>query len=72
VRVQSVLLTAEPSPSSCVYSFFFFFFLLYFMYMDTLLSCMHVYHAWCPGRPEEGVRSSGTGITSGCQPPCRC
>jgi hypothetical protein len=23
-------------------------------------------HVWCPWRPEEGIRSSGTGVTSGC------
>jgi hypothetical protein len=26
----------------------------------------------CPKRPEEGVRSPGTGVTDGCEPPCGC
>ncbi|CAO2630728.1 hypothetical protein LEMLEM_LOCUS20997, partial [Lemmus lemmus] len=24
----------------------------------------------CPRRPEEGIRSPGTGVTDGCDPPC--
>ena len=36
------------------------------------LSCMSLYHLhlWCPQRPEEGFRSSGTGVTDNCEPPC--
>lgn len=25
-----------------------------------------------PGDPEEGIRSSGTGVADGSEPPCRC
>lgn len=34
--------------------------------------CVYYVHAWCPRRPEEGVRSPGTGVTGGCEPPCGC
>jgi hypothetical protein len=31
-----------------------------------------VYHlyAWCPWRPEEGIRSPGTGVADDCEPLC--
>lgn len=34
------------------------------MCMDVLPTCMSVHqvHAWCPQRPEGGVRSPGTGV----------
>lgn len=28
--------------------------------------------AWGPSRAEEGIRSSGSGVTDGFKPPCRC
>lgn len=34
--------------------------------------CVYYVHAWCPRRPEEGVRSPGTGVTGGCEPSCGC
>ena len=41
--------------------------------------CMHVLpevciymYAWCLQRPEEGVRSLGTGAADGCEPPFGC
>ena len=38
------------------------------MCMSVLLECMSVYHecAWYPRRSEEGIRSSGTGVTDSC------
>jgi hypothetical protein len=38
----------------------------YFMYMSILLASMYVHHvhAWCTCSP-------GTGVTDGCEPPCR-
>ena len=34
-----------------------------------LYVCMYVHHvyAWCPQRPEDGVRSSGSGVTNDCE-----
>lgn len=29
-------------------------------------------HAWCPWRPEDGVRYPGTGVTDSCNRPWRC
>ena len=39
-----------------------------------LPACMHVYHmyAWCLKMPEGGIRSSGTGVMDGSEPPCWC
>jgi hypothetical protein len=36
--------------------------------------CMSVYHlhAWCPQKPGEGVRSSGSGGRDSCEQPCGC
>lgn len=31
--------------------------------------CMYVQYVWCPKRPEEGVRSPGTGVTDCCESP---
>ena len=41
------------------------------MCLCALPACMYVYHvcAWCLWRPEEGIRSPGTGVTDGCEPP---
>lgn len=40
------------------------------MFMGVLSACMCVCHgyAWCSGGSEEGVRSSGTVVTNGCEP----
>ena len=40
----------------------------------ALHTWMSVYQvcAWCPQRPEEGIRSPGTGVKGGCKPPCEC
>lgn len=37
-----------------------------------LPECMSMDHmsVQCPGRPEEDIRVSGTGVTNGCKPPC--
>lgn len=45
------------------------------MYVSICLhACMYVPHmcVWCPWKPEEGVRTLGTGITDGCEPLCGC
>lgn len=41
----------------CVYFFIYLF--LYLMYRGVLPVCMSVYHVciWCPGKPEEGIKS---------------
>lgn len=33
---------------------------------------VHHLHAWCLQRPEVGVRSSGSGVTGGCEPSRGC
>lgn len=40
--------------------------------MVILPECVFVSHigAWCPWRPEEGVRCPWTGVTNGCNPLC--
>jgi hypothetical protein len=40
--------------------------------MGILLTCMSVnhMHTWYPQRPEEGIRSSNSGVTYGYEPPC--
>ena len=42
------------------------------MCVDALPAYMSVHHmcAWCPQKPEEGVRSPGTGGTDGCELLC--
>ena len=32
----------------------------------------YVIQAWCPRRPEEGIRIPETRVTDGCEPPCGC
>lgn len=32
--------------------------------------CMHTLRVHCPQRPEDGVKSPGTGVTNGCETPC--
>jgi hypothetical protein len=34
--------------------------------------CLHYVCAWCPWRPEEGVRFSESGVTDSSQPLCGC
>ena len=38
--------------------------------MGVLPTCMSVHHvhSWCPQRPEDSVKSSGTGATDDCKP----
>lgn len=51
-------------------TFYLFFFkkivYFYFMCIGVLLACMYVHHAyaWCPQWPEEGARSSTSGVDS--------
>ena len=42
--------------------------------MSCLHACMHVHYlcAWCLQRPKESVRSLGTRVTDGCDPPNSC
>lgn len=40
---------------------------IYCLLMSELHMC-----AWYLGRSQEGVRSAGTGMTDGCEPPDRC
>ena len=44
------------------------------MCMGVLLPCMSMYCvlAWCWWRPEEAIRSPGTGVTDGCEQLCGC
>ena len=44
------------------------------MCMNVLLACLSVYHmhAWSLQKPEEGIRTPGTGVTDGCETPCGC
>ena len=39
--------------------------------MNALPAWMYVYHmhAWCPQRPEEGIRFPGTGVTGSSKSP---
>lgn len=49
------------------------FFLL--LYVNRCIVCTYVcvsVAAWGPWRAEEGIRSSGSGVTDGFKPPCRC
>ena len=52
----------------------FYLFLFYFMCMNVLPACLSVHHmsAWCPGKPEEGIRFPRTGVTDGCKTPSVC
>lgn len=42
--------------------------------MDVLPPCMSVHHihAWWLPRPQKSLPQSGTGVTSGCEPPRGC
>lgn len=40
------------------------------MYVSSMY--VHSIHPWPPGRSEEGVRSSGSGVRDGCEPPHEC
>jgi hypothetical protein len=44
------------------------------MYMGISYACVFVYHlhAWYLMGPEKGVKYPETGVTDGCEPPCRC
>lgn len=43
------------------------------MYVCMYVSmCVHSIHPWLPGRSEEGVRSSGSGVWDGSEPPHKC
>ena len=44
------------------------------MCLNVLPACMSVYyvHACCLWASEEDVRAPGTGVTGGCNLPCRC
>jgi hypothetical protein len=44
---------------------------MYFICMTTLPACVYVHyvHAWCLQRPEEDIRSPGTGNTDGFETP---
>jgi hypothetical protein len=44
------------------------------MYMGILPACMSVKHAnaWCPQRPEDGVRHPRTKVTDVCEMPYGC
>lgn len=41
--------------------------------MGVLLACLSVrlLHAWCPQRPEEGIKPPDTGVIDDCEPSCR-
>jgi hypothetical protein len=40
----------------------------------SLPVCMSVryVHAWCPQRSNKDIKPLGTGVTDGCELPCRC
>ena len=47
--------------------------IFYFMCVSILATCMAVHmYARCPQKSEEGIRSPGTRVTDGCEPPCGC
>jgi hypothetical protein len=41
-----------------------------FLFYECVIACMSVYHmdAWCPQRPEEGIRSPGTVVPGRSEP----
>ena len=41
---------------------------LFYFYVYDCFACIGT-HVW---RSEEGIRSPETGVTGGCEPPCRC
>lgn len=43
----------------CFFCFFSFFFYVYVCFV-------HRMYAWCPQRPNEGVKIPGTGVAGGC------
>ena len=47
--------------------------IFYFVCLAVSPAHMTLYYymcAWCPGRPEEGIRYPGTGVIEGCESPC--
>lgn len=46
--------------------------LLFFMCLSALPECMSVTHMHAWWKPEEDVRSPGTGLVDGCEWPCGC
>jgi hypothetical protein len=47
------------------------FFILY-VWVFCMHACLYHMRAWCWQRPQEGVGSSGTEVTDGCESPCGC
>jgi hypothetical protein len=45
---------------------------IYLMCISVLSACMCMFHVhdYCPWRLGKGIRSLGTGVTDGCEPPC--
>lgn len=56
------------------YIFFFCFKLNFFLCVWLLPAYTYVHHmhTYCPQKFKEGAESPGTGVISGCEPPCGC
>lgn len=54
--------------------FLLYFWIIFFVMYGFLHPCMPVClaHVWCPRWLEEGVGSSGPGVTDSCEPPSGC
>ena len=52
--------------------FFRFFFIFTCMGVLPAWMSVHHMHAWCPSRPEEGIRCPGTEVTDCWKQPCVC
>lgn len=54
--------------------FFLICILLFYVYecLACMFVCVSCVGTWGPGVTEEGVRSPGTGVMNGCEPPCGC
>lgn len=54
---------------SAPFTYFFFWKIYFYVYrvIARVYSCLPC--AWCPWRPEEGIRSPGPGIMEGCEVP---
>ena len=63
---------AKPLPN--MHKVLRFIHLLVYVCVCVLSTCMSVHHvcAWCLKKPEDDVRTHGTGVTDSCEPPDVC
>lgn len=67
-----LMLAQMPSPLPTIITIIFYYFTLFLICIANFPACFSVHHlhVWCPRKPEDSVRSSGSGVTISCEPMC--